>query len=59
MPAVDGDEKKGGKRRSERTDGLEVIIILLLLLVAFLDRTEHPFCYGLVADTEFYGSVQD
>ena len=58
MPAVDGDEKKGGKRRSERTDGLEVII-LLLLLVAFLDRTEHPFCYGLVADTEFYGSVQD
>lgn len=58
MPAVDGDEKKGGKRRSERTDGLEVII-LLLLLVAFLDWTEHPLCYGLVADAEFYGSVQD
>lgn len=44
---------EGGKRR-EGTN-----LFKLFLFVAFFNRTEHPFCHGLVADTEFDGSIQD
>ena len=54
--AAGGWERVGleGKRRRERTD-----LVKLFFLIAFLYRTEHPFCHGLVVDTELNGSVQD
>lgn len=55
VATVDEDVELGGKGRRKGTDLFEDIIFF----VAFLYRTEHPFCHGLVADAEFDGSVQD
>jgi hypothetical protein len=38
----------------KRTD-----LLRLLFFVALFHRAKHPFCHGLVADTEFDGGVQD
>lgn len=37
----------------------ETSLVRLILLLAFLQRTEHPLCHGLVANAELESSVQD
>ena len=51
---VTGGRKRVWKRRTERTD-----LFRLFVLITFLDWAEHPFCHGLVTDTELNGCVQD
>jgi hypothetical protein len=44
------------RKRERERDGTD--LVKTILLVAFLYRTEHPLCNGLVADTEFDGGIQ-